>query len=164
MKKAALIFCAFVAGAVIGAACLWTWLRPATRAMATWVGLGFPEVPVEVALGTDTGVAEHPLLQLLETPAGIEWKLVMMGKEVAASREHILPILGELARYDSTLTVFIHADPNVDVATLKACIADISNQGLSHFWIQDTLRGTSHVEISGRPNRNEMSAEQKDMP
>ena len=151
MKKIIPITIAVLAGIVIGATCLWALLQPATRVMASWVGLSYPEKAIEVALGTDAGLTEHPILQIQKTPAGVEWKLVMLGKEVATSREHILPILAKLARYDSSLTVFINADPDVDVATLKECISVISKQGFSNFWILDTLRGTSDVEISGRP-------------
>ena len=149
MKKHIPIICTFVVGAMVGAMCLWITLRPATRAMASWMHIGFITEPVEVSLGTDTGVTEHPLLQLMKTSTGTEWKLVMMGKEAATSREQILPLFARLAEYDPSLTVFIIADPEVDMATLKDCITSIKQQGLSHFWIRDILRGSSNVEIIG---------------
>ena len=149
MKKIIPITFVLIAGLAIGATCLWLLLQPATRALASWVRFSYSEEPIEVALGTDTGVTEHPLIQLRKTPTGIEWKMVIMGKEVATSREQILPLFAKLAKYDSSLTVFITADPDVDMATLKDCITSIKQQGLSHFWIRDILRGSSNVEIIG---------------
>jgi biopolymer transport protein ExbD len=74
-----------------------------------------------------------------------------MGKEIATSRERILPLLAKLAQYEPKLTVFIRADPDVDMASLEACLSEVTKQGFHSFLIQDILWGTTDLKTGGVP-------------
>jgi len=96
-------------------------------------------------------IREHPLLHLSRSPTGSVWRLTIMGKEVATSKERILPLLAKLAQYEPKLTVFIRADPDLDIAALEVCLSEVTKQGFHNFLIQDILSGTTDLQTGGVP-------------
>ena len=151
--KIAVVLASLVLGGLLGAGCLWFSLRPATRAVASWLR----HAPrsgetVEIVTRTDDEVIrEHPVLRLARSPTGTVWSLMVMGKEVADSRERILPLLAKLAQYEPGLTVFIQADQGVDMASLEECLSEVTKQGFHSFLIQDILWGTTDLKTGGVP-------------
>ena len=134
-------------GCAVGAGCLWLNMRPATRVVAAWLRSdegSEDKIAVVVELAPAV-IAEYPVLRLSTTQTGVVWRLVVLGKDVASSKDRILHLVAKLAQYDPKMTVFIQADSDVDMASLQDCIASVTQQGLHRFNIQNILWGESDI-------------------